>query len=77
MISYEQAYEVAKKNKPGIDFCTEMTDAYIFIEKEFADCEGGPGSPCVVLKENGKAINMPYYVAVYNGSSKKVREFDI
>lgn len=74
MLSFEQAYEIAKGLKEGIDACDEYNDAYLFKRKADEYTIGGDG-PCIVLKENGKAINQVVYFDNYE--AEHIREFDI
>ena len=75
MITYEQALEVAKENKKnGFDACDEYSDAWVFKTRADEFTIGGE-SPCVVLKENGKAINLVEYFDRYE--AEHIREFDI
>lgn len=74
MVSYEQALEQAKKLKPNIDACDEYNDAFLFKVKADEWTLGGD-SPCIILKENGKAINQTEYFDRYE--AKHIREFDI
>ncbi len=74
MVSYEQAYEIAKKLKPNIDACDEYSDAFLFKTKADEWTIGGE-SPCVVLKENGNAITQLEYFDKYE--ARHIRGFDI
>lgn len=76
MITYEVAYETAKKLKPNIDSCYETENGYVFSCKEDELWDGGAGhSPVVVLKEDGRAVSMPYFVK--RGTGKEIRSFDL
>lgn len=74
MVSYEEALKNAKELKKNINGCIETNEAYIFKDKTFDDTLGGD-SPCIILKENGKAINMTEFAENYPYSH--VREFDV
>ena len=71
MVTYEKAYKTAKRLKPNIDHCTEMTDAFIFGSHADDYTFGGDGP-----KANGEACNMTYYFAFSHGA-KGVRSFDL
>lgn len=72
-LTYADALKIAIKLKPNIDNCREHTDAFIFGSHADDMTIGGDG-PCVVLKENGQAINMPSYL---DRAGKFVREYAI
>lgn len=74
MVTYEQALEIARKLKNGIDACDEYNDAYAFKRRAEEFMIGGDGA-CVVLKKNGRAINIVEYFDNYE--AKHIREFDI
>lgn len=74
MVNFEQALETAKKLKRGIDACDEYNDAFLFKRKADAYTIGGD-SPCVVLKESGRAINIVEYFDNY--AAEHIREFDL
>lgn len=75
MITYEVAYETAKGLKPTIDHCTEYENAYVFGCKEDDMFEGGNHSPCVIMKNDGKAVTMPYLLV--RGAGEEIRSFDL
>ena len=74
MVNYEQAIAIAKELKRNIDHCEERTDAYVFTSEADKWSIGGDGA-CVVLKENGRAINMIEYIDNHKGT--KVRDFEV
>ncbi len=75
MITYDEALKKAKELKPTIDNCTEYENGYVFGCKYDDNYEGGNHTPCVILKENGKAVAMPYFVI--QGAGKEIRSFDL
>lgn len=76
MISYEEAYNTAKKLKPNIDGCIEYENGYVFLNYKRKRTIGGYGQTrCVILKENGKAV--PFNEFIIIGTGKEIREFDI
>ena len=74
MVNFEQALEIAKKLKRNIDACDEYNDAFLFKRKADEYTIGGD-SPCVVLKESGRAINVVEYFDNY--VAEHIREFDV
>ena len=75
MIAYEVAYEKAKKLKKNIDNVMEYENGWVFGYRDDANYVGGEHSSVVILKEDGKAINMPQFVV--NGTGNHLRDFDI
>lgn len=74
MVTFEEALEKARKLKPDIDACDEYNDAFLFkVRADEWSIGGNP--PCVILKENGKAINQTEYFDRYE--AKHIREFNI
>ena len=74
MIEYDEALKKAKELKPNIDACDEYENAYAFKARSEEFCIGGDGA-CVILKENGRALNQLEYYDNYE--TKHIREFDI
>lgn len=76
MITYEEAFEIAKQLKKNIDCCTEYENGFLFACYDDANYEGGAGhTPVVILKKDGRAVNMPYFVL--RGTGAEIRSFDI
>lgn len=75
MITYEEALKKAKALKPTADNCIEYDNAYIFGCREDSNYDG-TYQPCVILREDGRALNMVGYILKI-GVGKKVREFDL
>ena len=75
MIAYEVAYEKAKELKHDIDNVMEYEKGWVFASHDDANYDGGGHSAVVILKEDGRAINMPQFVV--NGTGEHVRSFDI
>ncbi len=73
-MTYEEALKKAKKLKPNIDACEEYNDAWMFKCKAEEWDIGGAGA-CIILKENGKALNQVDYYDLYE--AKHIRGFDI
>lgn len=72
-MNYEAAKKKALKLRPDIDICREHTDAFIFSVKD--DISFGGDGPVVILKENGRAINMADYLDDFSGEF--VKEYPI
>ena len=76
MIAYEVALEKAKECKNNIDNVMEYENGWVFGCHDDANWDGGGGhTSVVILREDGKAINMPQFVV--NGTGKHLRSFDI
>lgn len=76
MITYEVALQTAKELKPTIDNCTEYENGYVFGCHADDDYIGGGHTPCVILKKDGRAVTMPWFIAKI-GPGKEIRSFDI
>ncbi len=74
MVDYREAYKIAKKLKPSIDACDEYDTGYLFSAKADQYMIGGDG-PCIILKDDGKAINMTEFIDEYR--STFIREIPI
>ena len=71
--SVKDAYSLAKDVRQGLDFCEEWTYAYIFSRSTDPQMDGGPG-PVVVLKEDGRVVNWPYYLKITCGEGSKLSD---
>ena len=67
MITYEEAYLIAKGWLDEIDYCIEKDNAYIFCSKKGENCYGGMDAPCVVIKTDGGRMGMAQYVLTRGG----------
>ena len=78
MITYEEAYKKAKELKPLINNCTEYENGYVFGYDDGTDTifYGGTEAPCVVLKKDGSAVSMPWFIAK-EGGGKYIRDLEI
>ena len=75
MITYEEALKIARSKMSRLNRCDEDDLAYLFSYDTGELMIGGQGT-CVVLKENGRAVNMPYYVMHYHGG-EIIKTYDI
>lgn len=76
VITYEEAYKKAKELKPLINNCTEYENGYVFgYDDGSVPSDGGGNQPCVILKEDGSAVVMPWFVI--NGTGKEIRDLEI
>ncbi len=76
MITYDEALIIAKREKPNTDNCTEYSDAYVFSAHEDSMYIGGYGhAPIVIMKEDGKLMSFPEYIA--KGSGEEERRFEL
>ena len=72
MITIEEAKAIADIRLKDITECTEMTDAYIFVNPRTGYSIGGPDSPAIVMKEDGRVVSsVEYYSGL--GCGEKVR----
>lgn len=79
MIRFEDAKAKAKALKPGINACTEFTNAYMFYDKSEPDSEGGT-TPCVIMKDTGEAISgTAFYTSIMAGKfeAEELETFDL
>ena len=62
MITFEEAFEIAKQisGRDDIDVCNEDKNAYVFAKE--GEITIGGELPIPILKNNGKAVNMLYFV---------------
>lgn len=74
-VTFEEAFEIAKELKEKIDYCDETGNAFIFGAEEERYTIGG-NSPVVVIKADGKAIDMTHYVSFYP-NSETIRTIDL
>ena len=58
MITFEEAYKIAKTRKTVITCCVENDNAYIFSGNE--ELYDGL-SPAIVMKDTRELTDMPYY----------------
>lgn len=75
MISYDEALAKAKELKPDIDNGTEYENGFVFGCTKDDMYEGGNHAPVVILKADGKAVTMPWFVI--NGTGEEVRTFEV
>ena len=73
MISLEDAKKIAEEWLGRIGGCTEYAGAYVFFSANSEYSDGGPGSPVVVLKENGARCGLPDFISHHDGG-EKIRE---
>jgi hypothetical protein len=72
----EEAYLKAKELKENIDNGIEYENGYLFGCKDDDNYIGGGGHvPIVILKEDGKAVDMPYFLT--HGAGKEIRSFEV
>lgn len=65
MISFDDAYEIAKGMKKDIDGCDEYDVGYMFKSSKDEWTIGGEGA-CCVIKETGKAVCQTEFYDRYN-----------
>ena len=69
MVTFEKAKKMANDIYP-VDQYTEYTDAYVFIAKKDSMTIGGNG-PIVVMKNDGRVMNMTAYISISKGTFVK------
>lgn len=68
MISFEEAYKIAKEVKPNTDCYYEYENGWMFGSNADNGYVGGYGhTPVVVLKKDGKTVNMMTFVNMGTG----------
>ncbi len=75
MITYNEALQIARSKMSRVNRCDEDDLAYLFSYDTGELMIGGQGT-CVVLKEDGSTMNMPYYVMHYH-SGDVIKTYDI
>ena len=66
-ITFDEALEIAKEHMSQFNTCNEYTNAYSFSYDWGEIRYGGIGSPCMIMKADGKAVDMPIYIMRYGG----------
>lgn len=74
MITFKDAYAKAKALKPNIDKCFEHENGFVFSDSKEVMCEGP--SPVVILKEDGRAVMLTYFLFKI-GAGKEIGEIKI
>ena len=74
MITFDKALSIAKNAKKNINHCVEYSDAYMFSHDTGKDTDGGE-SPIVVMKQDGKTMNMSAYI--WRPGKKYIRDFNV
>lgn len=72
MIEFSEAKRLALSCWGEVDYCMEYADAFIFSKKD--DLSFGGNGPVVVLKANGRCINMVSYIEDMSDGSRPIRE---
>lgn len=75
MINYEDAIKKAKEIREDINTCYEYENGYVFSNTDDSNYIGGGHAPIVIVKEDGKAINMPQFII--DGTGKEVGEKEV
>jgi len=75
VISYTDAFFKAKEIREEIDSCIEYENGYVFCSDKGKDQAGGYYSPIVILKDDGKAVDMSQFVV--NGTGKELKSFSL
>ena len=77
IISFEEAYAIAKEEKPNIDHCYEFERGFSFGNSKDPLSIGSPEyEPVVVLRKDGKTVNTTCFL-MYMGAGKFIREISL
>lgn len=75
-MTIKEAYLLAKELKANIDNGTEYENGYVFGCYDDDNYIGGAGhTPIVILKADGKVVNMPYFLT--HGAGAEIRSFEV
>ena len=74
MISFEDAVTKAKEIREDINRCFEYENGYVFSNTDDDNSIGGNHAPVVIIKDSGKAINMPQFIIDGTGAEIGGRE---
>ena len=75
MVTYEEALEIARQTRDDIDYCDEYEEGYVFGAEADADYVGGLGhSPLVVMKKDGKVVDMAFFM--FNNPGDVIKEYE-
>lgn len=75
MVEYEEALKKAKELKPDIDNGSEYEKGFVFGFSGGEKSYGGGNTPVAILKDSGKALSMPAFLA--EGTGKLIRDFTL
>lgn len=77
LITFEESYEIAKEEKEIIDLCSEFERGFVFVNSKDPLTIGGPYyQPVVVLRKDGKTVNMTYFLMTM-GQGKLVKRIPL
>lgn len=77
MITYEDAFRIAKSRRMDIDRCFEYEKGWSFGSKEDENYVGGyDHAPVNIAKENGKTYQTTYFLMIFN-AGEILRGFDV
>lgn len=75
-MNINDAYLKAKEVKTEIDNCTEYENGFVFgCSKDNEFVGGGDHVPVVVLKEDGKVVNLPFFMT--RGAGEEIKNFTV
>ncbi|MCR5067968.1 MAG: hypothetical protein K6A14_07905 [Erysipelotrichaceae bacterium] len=74
MITLQQAISKARELNPDFDIYSEYESAYVFCREEYIDNIGGEGTPLVILKDTGEAINFIAFLQEKRRDEKLLKE---
>ncbi len=71
MINYDEALKIAETSRKNLNQVVEYENGYVFSNTDDINYTGGLGhSAVVVLKKDGKIIDMPHFVM--SGTGKEI-----
>ena len=73
MITLKQAIRKARKYNPNFDIYSEYEDAYVFCWEEHMYDIGGEGTPLVILKDTGEAMNFTEFLHMIPEDEEPIR----
>ncbi len=72
MITFDEALKIAETSRKNINQAVEYENGYVFSNTDDINYTGGLGhSAVVVLKSDGKIVDMPHFVM--GGTGKEIR----
>lgn len=77
MITYEEAFEIAKQYLEGIDRCVEYPEVWMFCNTAHEEDIGGWYAPAIIQKEDGKRIPIVEFYMSNRYNTDEIRDFKI
>lgn len=77
MITYEEAFEIAKKYLEGIDRCVEDPEVWMFCNTAHEGDIGGWYSPAIIQKEDGQRVPIAEFYMSKRYNTDEIWDFMI